>query len=66
MNDDPNALTDDDFDRLRDERGRTDRDFVQIRFVANVVSGDSRVTNAFDGEFEPVYHDGPWLLPDRS
>lgn len=60
MNDDPNGLTDADFEYLREEHGLTDRDFVQILFVVNIVNGYNRVTNAFDCEMEDVYHDMPW------
>lgn len=60
MNDDPNALTDADFDYLREEHGLTDRDLVQILFIVNIVGGYNRVTNAFDCEMEDIYHDMPW------
>lgn len=63
LNDDPNAMTEVDFDTLRDEHGLTDKDLVQILFIVNIVNGYNRVTNAFDCEFESIYHDTPWLPP---
>lgn len=60
MNDEPNQLTDDDFDNLRERYQLTDQDFVQILFIVNIVNGYNRVTNAFDCELEEVYHAGPW------
>lgn len=58
---DPHAITDEDFEYLREEHGLTDRDFVQITYIVNTISSYNRVTTAFDADYEPIYHDGPWL-----
>lgn len=57
---DPHAVTDEDFERLRAEHGLTDQDFVQIVFIVNIVSGYNRVTTGFDCEHEEVYHAAGW------
>lgn len=58
---DPHAITDDDFERLRSEHGLSDKDFVQIVYIVNVISGYNRVTTAFDCEYEDQYHEPPWI-----
>lgn len=59
----PEGLTDEDFERLRDEWGFTDRTFVELVYVVNVVSGYNRLTLAFD---LPYDHEFPeeWADPD--
>ncbi|MFB6218823.1 MAG: carboxymuconolactone decarboxylase family protein [Halobacteriaceae archaeon] len=56
---DPHTLTDAEFESLR-EHGLTDRDFVQIVSLVNIISGYNRVTTAFDCEYEEFYHAAPW------
>lgn len=54
--DDPGAVSDEDFARLRERRGFTDRTFVELVYVVNVVSGYNRLTMAFDLGYD---HDFP-------
>lgn len=62
MLDDPGDVTDADFDRLRADHGFTDRTFVELVYVVNIVSGYNRLTLAFD---LPYDHDYPeeWADP---
>jgi uncharacterized peroxidase-related enzyme len=57
----PHDVTDEDFEYLRETHGVSDREFVQIVYIVNLISGYNRVTTVFDCEYEDVYHDGPWM-----
>ena len=46
--DDPGSLGDGDFEHLRDEHEFTDRTFVELIYVVNIVSGYNRLTLALD------------------
>lgn len=48
----PGAVTDADFDRLREAHGFTDKTFVELLYVVNVVSGYNRLTLALDLEYD--------------
>lgn len=61
LTNEPNAITDEDFEVLRSRHGLSDKDFVQIVYIVNVISGYNRVTSAFDCEYEEAYHDPPWV-----
>ena len=50
--DDPGALSDGDFDRLRESHGFTDRTFVELVYVVNIVSGYNRLTMAVDLDYD--------------
>jgi uncharacterized peroxidase-related enzyme len=52
----PHALTDAHFERLRGAHGFTDRTFVELIYVVNIVSGYNRLTVALDLEYD---HDFP-------
>lgn len=62
LTNDPHAITEKDFSRLRDNYGVTDEEFVHLAYVVNVISAYNRITTAFDADFEDVYHDNEWLL----
>lgn len=60
LTNDPHGITDEDFDRLRKRHDLSDKDFVQIVYIVNVISGYNRVTTAFDCDYESAYHEPPW------
>ena len=49
---DPQGVTDDQVDRLRDRHGLTDRDLVQVVYVVNFISGFNRIVDTFDAEYD--------------
>lgn len=51
----PADLEDDDFDHLREAHGFTDRTFVELVYVVNIVAGYNRLTIAFDLEYDHDY-----------
>lgn len=53
---DPTAISDADFDRLRELHGFTDRTFVELIYVVNIVSGYNRLTVAVGLAYD---HDFP-------
>lgn len=59
----PGSVTDEQFERLRADFGFTDRTFVELVYVVNIVSGYNRLTLAFDLQYD---HDYPeeWADPD--
>lgn len=54
--DEPDAVTDEDFDHLRRLYEFTDRTFVELTYVVNVVSGYNRLTVTMDLDYD---HDFP-------
>lgn len=52
---DPHGVTDGDFQRLRSERGFTDRTFVEVIYAVNIVSGYNRLTVALELEYDHDY-----------
>ena len=58
----PASLTDEDFDRLRAELDFSDRTFVELVYVVNVVSGYNRLTMAFDLPYDHAYPE-EWADP---
>lgn len=58
----PGSMTDAEFDRLRREHGFTDRTFVELVYVVNVVSGYNRITLAFDLPYDHAYPE-EWADP---
>lgn len=55
LNDDPAELSDEDFERLREAHGFTDRTFVELVYIVNIVAGYNRLTVAFDLEYDHDY-----------
>ena len=61
--DDPDAVTDEDFEALREECGFTDKTFIELLYTVNIVSGYNRVTMATDLEYDHEYPE-EWADPD--
>lgn len=53
--DDPHAVTDTDFERLRERHGFSDRTFVELLYMVNIVSGYNRLTITVDAEYDHPY-----------
>lgn len=60
---DPDSVTDEDFEALRETCEFTDKTFVELLYTVNIVSGYNRVTMATDLGYD---HDYPeeWADPD--
>ena len=52
---DPHGLTDEDFDRMRGEHGFTDRTFVELIYIVNIISGYNRLTVSLDLDYDHAY-----------
>jgi len=61
--DDPDGVTDEDFEALREASDFTDKTFIELIYLVNIVSGYNRVTMATALEYD---HDYPeeWADPD--
>ena len=70
---DPHGLTDEDFERMRAEHGFTDRTFVELIYVVNIVSGYNRLTVSLDLTYDHSYPEewareaaAPMTAPGRA
>lgn len=51
----PHALSDEDFERLRSESDVSDRTFIELIYIVNIVSGYNRLTVALALEYDHDY-----------
>ena len=55
VNENEHAVTDEDFQSLREGFDLSDRGFVQLVYCVNIISGYNRVTTVFDVEYDHSY-----------
>lgn len=61
VTEEPHAVTDEDFAALRADHGLSDKAFVEIVYLVNLISAYNRITTVFDAEYEDFYHAYDWV-----